>query len=84
MSNLFENLSEKVQRLSKRVAEDSKKYFISSLYKGEELSYIGKIQFVIEKIKWELKQKYIKLGIHVSDKKINKSVTDFSHELKRA
>ena len=28
----------------------------------------------------ELKQKYNKLGIHVSDKKIAKSVTDFSHD----
>jgi len=80
MSNLFDNLSEKVQRLSKRVAEDSKKYIISALDKGEEMSYKGKIQIEIEKIKWELKQKYIKLGIHVSDKKINKSVTDFSHD----
>ena len=80
MSNLFDNLSEKVQRLSKRVAEDSKKYIISALDKGEEMSYKGKIQIEIEKIKWELKQKYIKLGIHVSDNKINKSVTDFSHD----
>ena len=80
MSNLFDNLSGKIQRLSNRLAEDSKKYIKSAVSKGEEISYKGKIQIEIEKFKWELKQKYNKLGIHVSDNKINKSVTDFSHD----
>ena len=80
MSDLFENLSGKIQQLSIRVAKDSKKYIKSAVSKGEEISYKGKIQIEIEKLKWELKQKYNKLGIHVSDKKIAKSVTDFSHD----
>ena len=80
MSNLFENLSGKIQHLSTRVVKDSKKYIKSAVSKGEEIGYKGKIQIEIEKLKWELKQKYSKLGIHVSDKKIAKSVTDFSHD----
>jgi len=80
MSNLFENLSAKIQHLSTRVAKDGKKYIQSAVSKGEEIGYKGKIQIEIEKLKWELKQKYNKLGIHVADKKIAKSVTDFSHD----
>ena len=80
MSNLFENFFGKVQQLSNRVAKESKKYFKSAVSKSEEIGYKGKIQIEIEKLKWELKQKYHMLGIHVSDKKIAKSVTDFSHD----
>ena len=31
-------------------------------------------------MKWELKKKYTTLGKYVSDNKISKSVTDFSHD----
>ena len=31
-------------------------------------------------IKWELRQKHLKLGRYVSENKLNKSVTDFSHD----
>jgi len=80
MSSLFDNLSGKIQQLSNWVAINSKKYIKSAVSKGEEIGYKGKIQIEIEKLKWELKQNYNKLGIHVSDKKIAKSVTDFSHD----
>ena len=80
MSNFFDNLSGKIQQLSNRLAKDSKKYIKSAVSKGEEIGYKGKIQIEIEKLKWELKQKCNQLGIHVSDKKIAKSVTDFSHD----
>ena len=80
MSNLFENLSGKIQQLSTRVAKDSRKYFQSAVSKGGEIGYKGKIQIEIEKLKWELRQKYNKLGVYVSDKKLAKSVTDFSHD----
>ena len=80
MSNLFDNLSDKIQHLSSRVAKDGKKYIKSAVSKGEEIGYKGKIKIEIEKLKWELKQKYNKLGIYVSGKKISKSITDFSHD----
>ena len=80
MSNLFDNLSDKIQHLSSRVAKDGKKYIKSAVSKGEEIGYKGKIKIEIEKLKWELKQKYNKLGIYVSEKKISKSITDFSHD----
>ena len=80
MSNLFDNLSDKIQHLSSRVAKNGKKYIKSAVSKGEEIGYKGKIQIEIEKLKWELKQKYNKLGVYVSEKKISKSITDFSHD----
>ena len=80
MSNFFDNLSDTIQHLSNKLAKDGKKYFQSAVSKGEEIGYKGKIQLEIEKLKWELKQKYNKLGLYVSEKKISKSITDFSHD----
>ena len=80
MSDLFENLSDKIQQLSSRVAKDGKKYIQSAVSKGEEIGQKGKIQLEIEKLKWELKQKYANLGKYVTNKKESKSVTDFSHD----
>ena len=80
MSNFFDNLSDTIQHLSNRLAKDGKKYFQSAVSKGEKIGYKGKIQLEIEKLKWELKQKYNKLGFYVSEKKISKSITDFTHD----
>ena len=80
MSDIFDNLSDKIQNISNRVAKAGKKYFQSAFSKGEEIGYKGKIKLEIEKLKWELKKKYTTLGKYVSDNKISKSVTDFSHD----
>ena len=80
MSDLFDTLSDKFQQLSSRVAKDGKKYIQSAVSKGGEIGQKGKIQLEIEKLKWELKQKYAALGKYVADKKEKKSVTDFSHD----
>ena len=80
MSDIFDNLSGKISNISNRVAKDGKKYFQSAFSKGEEIGYKGKIKLEIEKLKWELKKKYTTLGKYVSDNKISKSVTDFSHD----
>ena len=80
MSDIFDNLSDKIQNISNRVAKDGKKYFQSAFSKGEEIGFKGKIKLEIEKLKWELKKKYTTLGKYVSDNKISKSVTDFSHD----
>ena len=80
MSNLFDDLTNKIQKISNRVTKNGKKYIQFAVSKGEEIGYKGKIQIEIEKLKWELKQKYTTLGKYVSDKKNSKSVTDFSHD----
>ena len=80
MSDIFENLIGKFQNISNRIAKDGKKYVHSAVSKGEKIGHKGKVQFEIEKLKWELKKKYSTLGKYVSDKKISKSVTDFSHD----
>ena len=80
MSDIFDNLSDKIQNISNTVAKNGKKYFQSAFSKGEEIGSKGKIKFEIEKLKWELKQKYTTLGKYVTDNKISKSVTDFSHD----
>ena len=80
MSDIFDTFSDKIQQLSSRVAKDGKKYIQSAVSKGEEIGQKGKIQLEIEKLKWELKQKYTTLGKYVTDKKESNSVTDFSHD----
>ena len=80
MSDIFDNLSDKIQNIANRVAKDGKKYIQSVFSTGGEIGHKGKIKFEIEKLKWELKQKYTNLGKYVSDNKISKSVTDFSHD----
>ena len=80
MSDIFDNLSDKIKSISNRVSKDGKKYIHSALSKGEEISHKGKTKIEIEKLKWELKQKYTSLGKYVSDNKISKSTTDFSHD----
>ena len=80
MSDIFNNLSDKIQNISNRIAKDGKKYIQSAFSKGEKIGYKGKVKLEIEKLKWELKQKYTTLGKYVSDNKISKSVTDFSHD----
>ena len=82
MSDFFYNLTQKIQTLSTRLAKDGKKYIHSAVNKGEKIGYTGKIQFEIEKLKWELKQKYTNLGKYISDEKISKSITDFSYNSK--
>ena len=80
MSDVFANLSQKIQNVSSQFAKDGKKYLQSVLSQGEKIGQKGKVQIEIEKLKWELKQKFKELGIYVADKKISKSVTDFSHD----
>ena len=80
MSDLLENLSRRIQGFSNRLEKNGKKYFQSVLSQGEKIGHRGKVQIEIEKLKWELKQKYNELGKHVAEKKISRSVTDFSHD----
>ena len=80
MSDLFNTLSDKFQQLSNRVAKDGKKYIQSAVSKGEKIGQKGKIQLEIEKLKWDLKQKYAALGKYVTEKKEKQSVTDFSND----
>ena len=80
MSNLIDILSQKIHNVSIRFTKNGKTYLKSVLSYGEIIGHKGKVQIEIEKLKWELKQKYNELGKHVSEKKISNSVTDFSHD----
>ena len=77
---MFDNLTHKIQSFSDRFSKHVKKQFQSVLYQGEKISRKGKVQIEIEKLKWELKHKYNELGQHVAEKKLSKSVTDFSYD----
>ena len=55
MSDIFDNLTDKIQNISNRIAKDGKKYIQSAFSKGEEIGHKGKIRLEIEKLKWELK-----------------------------
>jgi len=57
-----------------------RKYFNYVLSIGQQFTENGKIQIEVEKLKWELKNKYQKLGKYVTRKKEIKSVVDLSHD----
>ena len=57
-----------------------KKYYQSLLSIGQQFSEKGKIHIEVEKLKWELKNKYQELGKYVTRKKETKSVVDLSHD----
>ena len=80
MSDLFDSLARRLQRYSARFSKNGKKYFQSVLYQGEKIGHRGKVQIEIKKLKWELYQKYNELGNYVAEKKITRSVTDFSQD----
>ena len=80
LSAIFDKIIQNIQQYSVRFTKEGKRYLDTAVSKSEEVIRKGKIQFEIEKLKWELKQKYLKLGQYVSVQKITKSVTDFSHD----
>ena len=80
MSDLYGNLPSKMQQFSNQLIKDGKKNIKFLLSYGEKNVRKGKVQIEIEKLKWELKQRYNDLGQYVADKKILKSATDFSHD----
>ena len=80
MSDMFDSLVRRFESFSDSFSKNGKKYFQSVLSKGEKIGHQGKVQIEIEKLKWELKQKYNDLGKYVAEKKISRSVTDFSHD----
>ena len=79
MSDTFEKLNSKFSILSSKINDQSKKFFQFILLNGQSLCRKGKMQYEIEKLKWELKQKYNILGQYVFDQKKMNSTTDFSH-----
>ena len=80
MSKNLDNILFQFNNFFHMLSDNGKKFYKVVMFKSSEIGNKGKIQIEIEKLKWELKQKYNQLGIHVSDKKIAKSVTDFSHD----
>ena len=57
-----------------------RRYFHSVLSMGQKFTEHGKIQIEVEKLKWELKNKYQDLGKYATQRKETKSVIDFSHD----
>ena len=57
-----------------------RKYFNYVLSIGQQFTENGKIQIEVEKLKWELKNKYQELGKYVTREKETKSVVDLSHD----
>ena len=80
MSDLFNSIVQKFESFSDSVSNNGKKYCLSVLSRGKKIGRQSKVQIEIEKLKWELKQKYNELGKYVAEKKISRSVTDFSHD----
>ena len=80
MFDIVDNITRKLLQTCNQISKDGKRYFQSAISKVGEISSKGKVQIEIEKLNWELKQKYTILGKYVADNKKSKSVTDFSHD----
>ena len=80
MTDIFEQTLKQLNEITDSASQKVGSFFKKAVNKGEEYAVKGKIQLEIEKLKWELKQKYADLGKYVTDKKEKKSVTDFSHD----
>ena len=48
MSDIFDNLSDKIKNISNRIVQDGKKIILSAFSKGEEMGHQGKIKFEID------------------------------------
>ena len=57
-----------------------RKYLYSVLSIWQKFFEHSKIQIEVEKLKWELKNKYQDLGKYATQRKETKSVIDFSHD----
>ena len=80
MDKYFENLTHKVPKLYERYLSLGKKYFQVAMQRGKKIGEKSKIQIELEKLKWELKQKYQNLGNYIIQKKEAENIMDFSHD----
>ena len=71
MHNYFEELTKTIKNIMK--------LFFS---RAKEISFLVREKIEEEKLKWDLKKKYIVLGKYVSEQKELKSKTDFSNDKK--
>ena len=78
--NAIENFYHKIHEFSQKITLKLRKYFNYVLSIGQQFTENGKIQIEVEKLKWELKNKYQELGKYVTREKETKSVVDFSHD----
>jgi len=80
LDNLFENITHKIPKLYEHYLSLSKKYSQMAIRRGKKVGEKSKIQIELEKLKWELKQKYQKLGNYIIQKKEAENIMDFSHD----
>tara|TARA_B100000029_G_scaffold246892_2_gene243828 strand:- start:507 stop:830 length:324 start_codon:yes stop_codon:yes gene_type:complete len=80
MDSIFEGVFKKYTNIKSMVLKDGKNYFNIFLNKGESLTQKGKIQIEIEKLKWELKDKYLDLGKHIATQNLEKKMSDFTYD----
>ena len=80
MDKFFENLTHKVPKLYEHSLSFGKKYFQIAIRRVKKVGEKSKIQIELEKLKWELKQKYHQLGNYIIQKKEAENIMDFSHD----
>ena len=80
MDNFFENLTHKIPKLYEHYLLLGKKYSQMAIRRGKKAGAKSKIQIELGKLKWELKQKYQKLGNYIIQKKEAENIMDFSHD----
>ena len=69
MGNIFENLTHKIPKLYEHYLSLGKKYSQMAIRRGKKVGEKSKIQIELGRLKWELKQKYQKLGNYIIQRK---------------
>ena len=80
MADIFEQTLKQLNEITDSASQKVGSFFKKAVNKGEEYAVKGKIQFEIEKLKWDLKQLYVELGRYVALKNREAGVMDFSHD----
>ena len=69
MDKFFENLTHKIPKLYEHYLLLGKKYSQMAIRRGKKVGEKSKIQIELGRLKWELKQKYQKLGNYIKKKR---------------
>ena len=80
MNDSLDIIVKKMNRIGKKISKKSNVYLKKIIYKSEEYADKGIQQIEIEKLKWELKKKYIELGKYIDRTNNEENIFDYSDD----
>ena len=80
MNDSLDIIVKKMNGIGKKISKKSNVYLKKIIYKSEEYADKGIQQIEIEKLKWELKKKYIELGKYIDRTNNEENIFDYSDD----